>query len=446
MPTFKASVKRVAELLNKRRTERTDYFDSAHPGLCLRIGPRGATWYLFRRVDGKLIRLALGTDDELAEAGRQANPEKPKASFTIARERAGGVESQLALGIHPRAEQARERAAKTEAIRTDEQRIVRNVIRSWKEQLADAEIAKSTRKDYERMIDAFAAEFGDHDIETIKRSHIKQYLATVKRRSPSVANRSLVVIRMLFTHAVDMLDLNSNPARDIAKPSVIRERCRTLSRDEVRVLWKACELAGYPYGTALQFALCTAQRIGEVGALLRRDVDRDGYWVQKKNKSDRRIDIHLASHARDLLDACPNFGRDKHHFSLSGGDNGLRSDIWPKAIARHIAPKIAEAAKQLRLEPIIAAWTPHDLRRTARTGMTGWTDIAPDTAERVLNHAITGLRKTYDHADYRPHVKEALRLWDEELSRVLAGKPSKRDQDGEQKTRAKSRKTSKKRA
>ena len=48
--------------------------------------------------------------------------------------------------------------------------------------------------------------------------------------------------------------------------------------------------------------------------------------------------------------------------------------------------------------------------------------MLPDTAERVLNHSISGLRAHYDFADYRPHVTEALKAWDAELGRILAGK------------------------
>ncbi len=50
--------------------------------------------------------------------------------------------------------------------------------------------------------------------------------------------------------------------------------------------------------------------------------------------------------------------------------------------------------------------------------------VAPDIAERVLNHALPGMRKVYDQHDYLPQYRAALDLWGEEFERILAGEPS----------------------
>src|SRR5690606_5656473 len=140
-----------------------------------------------------------------------------------------------------------------------------------------------------------------------------------------------------------------------------------------------------------------------------------------------RIDIYLSEHARAILADCPDFGKRAPYFTIDG-DKGIHPDRWNKAIPRHNAPRIAEAAEALGLDPITEHWTPHDLRRTVRTGLTGWcVGVSPDDAERVLNHSIGGLRAVYDHADYKPHVTDALAAWDQELTRILDGAPSARD-------------------
>ncbi|KAF1721967.1 tyrosine-type recombinase/integrase [Pseudoxanthomonas wuyuanensis] len=436
MPRIKVTTKGLEAIVSKRHAERVDYFDSATPGLSLRVGPRDAVWHYMRRIDGKLTRLRLGTDDELAAVGR---PDR-KASFTIAREKVGEIEQTIAAGKHPKAEQARERAEKRESRERDEGRLVRNVAEAWKKSHL-GELAATTQADYKRALAEFTEAHGDDDIGVLTRGQIKRALDRVKARSPSAANRAAVVIRLLFAYATDRYDLPSNPAADIKNPARQKIRKRTLSRDEVRILWKACLLAGYPYGDALRFALCTGQRIGEVGNFRRSDIDSSGeYWEQTENKSDSRIDVHVAEHARGILAACPDFGRRSPFFTAGRASDdeddldgrkmaGIHSDRWNKAIPRHIQPRISEAAKALGLDPITEPWTPHDLRRTVRTGLTGWClGVSPDTAERVLNHSIGGLRAVYDHADYRPHVAEALRIWDAELALILDGKPSSRQQ------------------
>ncbi|GAB2521154.1 tyrosine-type recombinase/integrase [Lysobacter humi (ex Lee et al. 2017)] len=412
MPVQKFTQRWIEAEVLKRRARRVDYFDATYPGLCLRLGPRASCWYYFTRVDGKQHRIKLG--------------EWGATGIAEARRLAATVETQKARGVHPIAEQARERAATAEARTLDRARIVENVASLWSRTHLPG-LAPSTVADYRRCLAEFVAEFGLEDIGRVRRGQLVRFLDRVRARSPTAANRTAVVIRLVFAFARDHLDLEVNAAADIKNPAKQVKRKRTLDRTEICVLWHACELAGYPYGHALRFALCTGQRIGEVSAVKRSDIDSTGhYWKQETNKSGRRIDIYLADLARSVLDECPDLGRTAPFFSASidvhGRPRPLRSDGWNNAIRRHITPRIEQAALSLQLDPITHPWTPHDLRRTVRTALTGWCGVSPDAAERVLNHALTGLREVYDHADYRPHVADALARWDAELRRITQPK------------------------
>src|SRR5699024_10313036 len=101
-------------------------------------------------------------------------------------------------------------------------------------------------------------------------------------------------------------------------------------RRELRIVWRACELAGYPFGHALRFQICTGQRIGEVGGILRSDV-ADGFWRLSRTKTGKRIDVYLADHAAAILEDCPDFGDKAPFFSASGGKIGLRADGFHNA-------------------------------------------------------------------------------------------------------------------
>ena len=59
----------------------------------------------------------------------------------------------------------------------------------------------------------------------------------------------------------------------------------------------------------------------------------------------------------------------------------------------------------------------HDIRRTVRTRLPGL-GVSPDTAERVLGHALQGMRRVYDQHDYLPETRPALEAWGEELDRI----------------------------
>ena len=427
------TTKAIDALLQKRPAARVDYFDVATPGLCLTIGPRSAVWYRFMRVDGRLVRLKLGE-----YASKDAAGALTLQGARQAHERFDAIKGE---GKHPKAELARERADQAKAREADHDRMARVIGPRWLAQHVspnerrDRALAPRVMNDYRRALDLFLAEFGDHDLATIRRRDLVRFLRKVKTdRSGSEANRVATVVRQMFAYAADEADLEADPAAGIRNPQKPRRRSRTLDRNELRVLWKACELAGYPYGNALRFALCTGQRIGEVGSIRRCDVDSTGeWWLQSKNKAQRRIDVYLGSLAQAIIAECPAFERvDDPKFaarapllSASVGQRGIRNDVWKNALRRHVLPRMDEAAKALKLDPIATHWTPHDLRRTVRTGLTGWCRVTPDTAERVLNHQIGGLRAHYDYADYRPHVEDALRRWDQELRAIIAGERGK---------------------
>ena len=158
---------------------------------------------------------------------------------------------------------------------------------------------------------------------------------------------------------------------------------------------------------------------------IRRDHVADGYWKLSRNKTSKRIDVYPADHAAAMLTGCPDFGDKAPFFSASTSDGqhvALRADAFSHAMSRHIRPRLDQVAEELNLAPFAEHWTPHDLRRTVRSGLSGWAGVFPHIAERTINQAVGGMRAVYDHANYRPHLTDALQAWDAELGRILAGK------------------------
>ena len=402
MPAIKVTQKKVESLVKRPHPKQTDYRDTVTAGLVLRIGPRGAVWNYLRRVDKRLYRIKLG--------------EWPTMPIKAAREAVADLEQGIVEGKHPQTEQARREAAKQKRREQDQARLVENVITGWTA-LHFPTLAERTRRDYNKPLAEFAEAFAGRELTTIKRGELIRHMDGIKARSPAQANRAAVIIRQLFHYAADRHDLRHNPAADLRAPAKPTRRKRTLNRAEIRIIWRACELASYPYGHALRFALCTGQRIGEIGGMRWSDIEGD-YWRNAENKTDQRIDIFIGAHAAQILQDCPRIG---DHVFTATGRGPLRSDTWSGAMGRYIRPRVKLAAIELQHEHEIEHWTAHDLRRTVRSGLTGWAGVSPDTAERVLNHSISGVRANYDYADYRPHVTDALKAWDAELGRILAG-------------------------
>lgn len=420
MAKQRLSTKWIDSELRKPRTKRVDWFDASHAGLCLTIGPASATWFRFMRVAGKLTRVKLGR--------------YPHLSLADARKASDEQDTVVEAGKHPKAEAQRAAATKVQAIQSDEALMVRKLAPEWlnhhlaytpRGQRRDRPLSRSTTLDYTRHVRDFVADFGDRNAGEMTRRDIRAWLRKLAETKTSDANAAAVVVRQMFRYAADQHDLEANPAADIMNPAQQRSRDRVLDNDEIRALWAACKTVGYPYGHALRLALCTGQRIGEVGAIKRSDLDDGEWWRQASNKAQRRIDVYLAPLAQDIVSDCPDFGPDSFLLSAGGGVRGLRSDIWSAARPRFIDP--AYAAQRLKqgfgegLRPELSRWTPHDLRRTVRTELSGNCGVTPDIAERVLNHSLPGLRKVYDHADYRPQVKDALIAWNAALALIVSG-------------------------
>jgi integrase len=78
------------------------------------------------------------------------------------------------------------------------------------------------------------------------------------------------------------------------------------------------------------------------------------------------------------------------------------------------------AKKTLGKEPYygLPRWTPHDLRRTARTNFSRMGVPLP-VAEAILNHAKEGMVKVYDLHEYKDEKKKAMLMWDRELEKLF---------------------------
>ena len=76
---------------------------------------------------------------------------------------------------------------------------------------------------------------------------------------------------------------------------------------------------------------------------------------------------------------------------------------------KYVTRSVARCLKRFKRHGV-GAFTPHDLRRTGRTGLARL-GIKIDIAERVLNHARERMEATYDLHEYIDEKREALERW-----------------------------------
>jgi integrase len=184
-------------------------------------------------------------------------------------------------------------------------------------------------------------------------------------------------------------------------------RDRVLTDAELKAIWHAC--GGDDYGAIVRLLMLTGQRAGEIGLLRWDEVfDEQIILPGERTKNHRAHVVPLSEPARAILSA---LDRKDRTFVFGGRDTGFKG--WSKAKAKLDA----------RLK--LPQWTPHDLRRTAATGMAGIIGIMPHVVEAVLNHVSgskAGVAGIYNRATYDKEKREALNVWAEHLLAVVEGR------------------------
>ena len=67
---------------------------------------------------------------------------------------------------------------------------------------------------------------------------------------------------------------------------------------------------------------------------------------------------------------------------------------------------------------IVLNSTPHDLRRTAASHMTGM-GVPRLTVSKILNHIESGITAVYDRHSYDQEKRQALDLWADKLRKII---------------------------
>ena len=275
--------------------------------------------------------------------------------------------------------------------------------------------------------------WGKRKAKDIRRRDVILLLDTiVERGAPIAANRTLGVIRRMFNFAISRDLLNTTPVAMVKPPAKENQRERVLSPEEMRVFWKGLDEGPISPGIclALKLQLVAAQRKGElIGAALSEfDLEEEKVWIippeRAKNGKTHRVPlsplaISLIEDARALADGS------EWLFPSPKGDIPVKPQAVNQALYRACLP-IAERPKAARLsnKPTIGLTgiVPHDLRRTAASGMAAL-GINRLVISKILNHVESSVTSIYDRHGYNAEKRHALESWANHLESILSGKP-----------------------
>ncbi|ETX62034.1 hypothetical protein P835_03432 [Citrobacter portucalensis] len=213
-------------------------------------------------------------------------------------------------------------------------------------------------------------------------------------------------------------DSFANPAL-LAKSSLRQTRIkltngrgtRVLSEDELAKFLKWLPGSAYTptIKNVLRLTLWTGCRTGEVCNMTWKDVDLEKGTIHlRETKTGIERYIQLSDQAIDFLKVL-RLTSDKYLFP----SQATKKPIQQKYLTEN-SWRLRESGQMLD----IPHWTPHDLRRTVRTGLSRL-QCPNEVAEAVLGHTRGGVEGIYNLYKYDAECRKWLQMWADYLERIV---------------------------
>ena len=169
--------------------------------------------------------------------------------------------------------------------------------------------------------------------------------------------------------------------------------------------------SAYPLGQqhVLRLTLWTGCRTGEICGLYWNQVDLDKGTIHlKETKTDVERYVQLSNQAISFLKA----------LRLETEDCLFPSRTTNEPIQQKALTTSGWILRQSGQMIDLPTWTPHDLRRTVRTGLARL-GCPTDIAEAILGHSQKGIQGTYNLHRYNDECKVWLQKWADHLDSLM---------------------------
>lgn len=423
--------------LRSLTSEDKEYTVREKGGFGIRVLPSGRKvfFYLYR-IDGKRRFLNLGEypGTDLKEARKQF--EAAASQVKLLKNGLPGGADPVQVKVDKSAEREAHRKTSTVADLVDEY-IKKHAMKhkkSWAEdkRCLDKEVIPLWGKRKAK--------------DVTKRDVVLLLEGIVERGSPVMANNAFEKIRKMFNFAVERSILDFSPCYGVKKLTKTESKDRVLSADEIKKVWSSIDVARMSddIRRALKLILVTAQRPGEVIGMHSSEIDGKWWTIPaERAKNSRTHRVYLTDMALELIG-------DLKVTDEETGKEVERGYIFPCPHGKKIQPidgnAVAGAVRRNQESPLfdkkgkqlftsegkpatenllmIDKFTPHDLRRTAATGM-GALRFTDEVIDAVLNHVKKGVIATYNRHGYDQEKQQALEAWERKLLSILTQRPNK---------------------
>lgn len=256
----------------------------------------------------------------------------------------------------------------------------------------------------------------------IKRKDVVNLIMDVVDRGANVqAGNALRELSAAYEFAIGLEKFDddfANPAL-LAKAGLRQAKIRLTSQRGRRVLsekeliklleWLPGCVFTPTQKNILRFTLWTGCRTGEICSAEWNDIDLEkGTWHLRATKTDVERYVQLPRQAIEFL----------KQLKMTTGKYPFPSQKTGKPIQQKSITEQAWHLRKTNRMVDIGHWTPHDLRRTVRTGLSRL-GCPSEVAEAILGHARGGIEGTYDLHSYENECRDWLQRWSDYLESIV---------------------------
>jgi integrase len=365
------------------------------------------SWVYTYHLDGGKERHILG--------------EYPDMTLGEAREAHSSARKLVRMGVSPKEVERAKKAEARDALTVT--KLIAEYIEKWA-----MPRKRSWEEDERQLKKDVIPSWGKRKAKDIKRRDVQLLIESVEGRgAPIAANRLLAVVRRMFNFAVERDIVEHSPCVGIKPVAKENRKDRVLTGGEIRELWLKLDTPikaeveeseddddkdellamSAEVRKILKLMLVTAQRPSEVAGLNWDEVDGQWWTIPpERSKNGFAHRVPLSKLALDVL------GRRSEGFVFPSPRKGV-DHIHVNALAHAVRAN----QEKLGTEP----FTPHDLRRTAASHMTG-AGIPRLVVSKILNHVEPGVTAVYDRHSYDIEKRQALDSWARKLTVIIEGK------------------------
>jgi integrase len=408
MPTLRLTDENLHKLILPDGSADIFYNDDELSGFKARVrrdadGRVRRTWHLqFRTKTGRQGRVSLGSVDKPAQL-----------SATKARQKATELLVSVRAGDDPQ-------KARKEIRKAHKELLLDCALRYLEDRrggvVGKRPMSKATYGAAKRCFEKHFAALAKRPVALITDDEIRKGLRRVIEQHGKVAAiRDKSNLSAFFTWAMREGLCKSNPTINAQALAENAPRDRVLDDDELRAIWRACQVDDF--GRIVKLLLLLGCRRNEIGGLQWSEINF-GTGVLSipatRTKSRKELRLSLPAVALEILKSVPRRADRQYLFGSSGGEYSR----WGYAKV-DLDKRLAEAGHHLK------PWVLHDLRRTCRTKLSE-IGIPPHIAELVLGHvghrsSVDG--SVYDRHHYQTEIQDALQKWADALMKILEGGP-----------------------